>query len=53
MMKRREFDNEKEARAFFYRIDKMTSVIYKSFNAEIRKYVVEWKWSKKYFEKNK
>ena len=53
MMKRREFNTREEAGKFFYGISKMAEVAYKSYNVKAEKYVVEWKWDKKYFEKNK
>ena len=53
MMKRREFNTREEAGKFFYGIAKMAEVAYKSYNVEAGKYVVEWKWDKKYFKKNK
>ena len=53
MMKRREFTDRKEAGKFFYNINKMSTVAYKSLNAKTKTYVVEWIWDKEYFKKNK
>ncbi len=53
MMKKREFNTRKEAGKFFNGITKMAEVVYKSYNVETGKYVVEWKWDKEYFKKNK
>jgi hypothetical protein len=53
MMKRREFTDRKEAGKFFYGINKMSTVAYKSLNAKTKTYIVEWIWDKEYFKKNK